>query len=135
MLRYCVDQWKKNKNILYTVFEKVDIYSDYEEFARIIIENIFPEWKNYEVAITKQGDYTGDVIFFISADTEGSKNDIFLSCLRYGSCSVCDTLMRAAESEERVEDFMRIALHFIQNMIHPFIGPYEWGLHKYDQQM
>lgn len=135
MLKYCVEQWEKNKNILRTIFEKVDIYSDYEEFARIIIENIFPEWHNYDVAIAKQGDYTGDVVFFISADTEGSKNDIFLSCLRYGSCSVCDTLMRAAESEEKVEDQMRVALHFIQNMIHPFIGPYEWGLHKYDQQM
>lgn len=135
MLKYCVDQWEKNKENLRAVFEKVDIYSDYEEFARIVIENIFTEWKNYEVAITKQGDYTGDVIFFISADTEGSKNDIFLSYLRYGSCSVCDTLMRAAESEERVEDLMRVALHFIQNMIHPFIGPYEWGLHKYDQQV
>lgn len=135
MLKYCVEQWEKNKNILRMVFEKVDIYSDYEEFARIIIENIFPEWKSYEVAITKQGDYTGDVIFFISADTEGSKNDIFLSYLRYGSCSVCDTLMRAADSEERVEDQMRVALHFIQNMIHPFLGPYEWGLHKYDQQV
>ena len=124
MLKYCVDQWEKNKNTLHTVFEKVDIYSDYEEFARIIIENIFPEWENYEVAITKQGDYTGDVIFFISADTEGSKNDIFLSYLRYGSCSVCDTLMRAAESEEKVEDQMRVALHFIQNMMHPFLNPY-----------
>ena len=124
MLKYCVNQWEKNKNTLRAVFEKVDIYSDYEEFARIIIENIFLEWENYDVAITKQGDYTGDVIFFISADTEGSKNDIFLSYLHYGSCSVCDTLMRAAESEERVEDFMRIALHFIQNMIRPFKNYY-----------
>lgn len=130
MLKYCVDQWEKNKENLRTVFEKVDIYSDYEEFVRIIIENIFPEWKSYEVAITKQGDYTGDVIFFISADTEGSKNDIFLSYLRYGSCSVCDTLMRAAESEERVEDFMQVALHFIQNMIHPFKNYYHED--KYD---
>lgn len=104
MLKYCVDQWEKNKRNLRTVFEKVDIYSDYEEFAHIIIESILPEWKNYNVAITKQGYYTGDVIFFISADTDGTKNDIFLSYLCYGSCSVCDTLMRAAESEERVED-------------------------------
>lgn len=124
MLKYCVEQWEKNKENLRQVFEKVDIYSDYEEFARIIIENIFLEWKSYEVAITKQGDYTGDVIFFISADTEGSKNDIFLSHLRYGSCSVCDTLMRAAESEEKVEDQMHVALHFIQNMKHPFSNPY-----------
>ena len=124
MLKYCVNQWEKNKENLRQVFEKVDIYSDYEEFARVIIENIFTEWKNYDVAIIKQGDYTGDVIFFISADTEGSKNDIFLTELRYGSCSVCDTLMRAAESEEKVEDQMRVALHFIQNMMHPFSNPY-----------
>ena len=120
MLKYCVDQWEKNKENLRQAFNDCDIYSDYEEFARIIIRSIFPEWVDYDVLITKQGNYTGDVIFFISADTEGSKNDIFLSYLRYGSCSVCDTLMRAAESEERVEDQMRIALHFIQNMKHHF---------------
>ena len=124
MLKYCVDQWEKNKESLRAFLERSDIYSDYAAFGDYIIKYIFPEWKNYDVAITKQGDYTGDVIFFISADTEGSKNDIFLSHLRYGSCSVCDTLMRAAESEERVEDFMRIALHFIQNMIRPFKNYY-----------
>lgn len=132
MLKYCVDQWEKNKENLRQAFNECDIYSDYEEFARIIIRSIFPEWTDYDVIIIKQGDYTGDVIFFISADTEGSKNDIFLSYLRYGSCSVCDTLMRAAESEERVEDQMRIALHFIQNMKHPFSSnPYKTC--KYDK--
>ena len=126
MLNYCVNQWEKNKNILRTVFEKVDIYSDYEEFARIIIENIFPEWKDYKLNVAYQGDYTGDVIFFINADSSdyGTKSSIFLSELSYGSCSVCDTLQRAADSEERVEDFMRVALHFIQNMIHPFKNYY-----------
>ena len=124
MLKYCVDQWEKNKENLRAFLERSDIYSDYAAFGDYIIKYIFPEWENYDVAITKQGDYTGDVIFFISADTEGSKNDIFLSHLRYGSCSVCDTLMRAAESEERVEDQMRVALHFIQNMKHPFSNPY-----------
>ncbi len=131
MLKYCVDQWEKNKENLLEAFENYDIYSNYEVFARLVIENIFPEWDNYDVIIMKQGDYTGDVIFFISANTEGSKNDIFLSYLHYGSCSVCDTLMRAAESEERVEDQMRIALHFIQNMKHPFSSnPYNTC--KYD---
>ena len=131
MLKYCVDQWEKNKENLRQAFNDCDIYSDYEEFARIIIRSIFPEWADYDVIIMKQGDYTGDVIFFISADTEGSKNDIFLSYLRYGSCSICDTLMRAAESEERVEDQMRIALHFIQNMKHPFSNFYNPS--KYDE--
>ena len=131
MLKYCVDQWEKNKENLHQAFNDCDIYRDYEEFARIIIRSVFPEWTDYDVIIMKQGDYTGDVIFFISADTEGSKNDIFLSYLRYGSCSVCDTLMRAAESEERVEDQMRIALHFIQDIKHPFSNSYNPS--KYDE--
>lgn len=126
MLKYCVSQWEKNKENLRAAFENCDIYSDYNAFARLVIENIFPEWKNYNVVIAKQGDYQGDVVFFISSNTSGygSMYDIFLAELSYGSCSVCDTLMRAAESEERVDDFMRIALYFIQHMIHPFSDPW-----------
>ena len=132
MLKYCVDQWEKNKEKLRIAFENCDIYSDYDAFARLVIENIFPEWENYKLNVAYQGDYTGDVIFFINADSSdyGTKSSIFLSELSYGSCSVCDTLQCAAESEERVEDFMRVALHFIQNMIHPFKNYYHED--KYD---
>ena len=44
MLKYCVNQWEKNKENLRVAFENCDIYSDYEDFARLVIENIFPEW-------------------------------------------------------------------------------------------
>ena len=126
MLKYCVVQWEKNKEILRAAFENCDIYSGYENFVRIVIENIFPEWDNYKLNVTYQGNYTGDVIFFINADSSdyGTRSSIFLSELSYGSCSVCDALQSAAESEERTEDFMQIALHFIQNMIHPFKNYY-----------
>ena len=132
MLKYCVDQWEKNKENLRCAFENCDIYSDYEDFARLVIENIFPEWENYKLNVAYQGNYTGDVIFFINADPSdyGTKSSIFLSELSYGSCSVCDALQYAAESEERTEDFMRVALHFIQNMIHPFKNYYHED--KYD---
>ena len=49
MLKYCVEQWEKNKENLRQVFEVSDISSDYEDFARIVIENIFPEWENYKL--------------------------------------------------------------------------------------
>ena len=126
MLKYCVDQWEKNKGRLRATFENCSIYSDYEDFARIVIENIFPEWDNYKLNVVYQGGYTGDVIFFINADSSdyGTRSSIFLSELSYGSCSVCDALQHAAESEERTEDFMQIALHFIQNMIHPLKNYY-----------
>lgn len=121
MLKYCVDQWEKNKENLRVAFEKCDIYSDYEEFARLVIENIFPEWGNYEIAAARSGDgYQGDIVFLITAETYYDSNTVYLTDLSYGSCSVCDTLMSAAESEERVDDFMRVALNFIQSMKHYF---------------
>lgn len=117
MLKYCVNQWEKNKENLRVAFENCDIYSDYEDFARLVIENIFPEWESYNITLAKEGDsYQGDIVFFISAETIEDHKWVYLSDLSYGSCSVCDTLMSAAESEERVEDFMRVALNFIQNM-------------------
>lgn len=131
MLKYCVDQWEKNKENLRQVFEVSDIGSDYEDFARLVIENIFPEWENYELKATYLGDYTGDVVFFINSDSGdyGSRHSIFLSYLGYGSCSVCDSLLAADESEERVHDLMMLALSFIQEMSHPY--PDGWNK-KYD---
>ena len=121
MLKYCVEQWEKNKENLRVAFKNCDIYSDYEDFARLVIENIFPEWGSYEIATARSGDgYQGDVVFLIAAETYYDSNTIYLTDLSYGSCSVCDTLMSAAESEERVDDFMRVALNFIQSMKHYF---------------
>lgn len=131
MLKYCVNQWEKNKENLRAAFEVSDIGSDYEDFARLVIENIFPEWEDYKLNAAYLGDYTGDVVFFINSDSGdyGSKHSIFLSCLGYGSCSVCDSLLAACDSEERVNDLMMLALNFIQEMSHPY--PDSWNK-KYD---
>ena len=122
MLKYCVNQWEKNKENLRKAFETCDIWSNYEDFARLVIENIFPEWKNYKLDIQYYSEYQGEVVFFIYSDIL-CKEDLFLSWLYYGSCSVCDALQAAAESDERVNDFMALALHFIQKMTRPFPGP------------
>lgn len=125
MLKYCVDQWEKNKENLRVAFKKCDIYSDYEDFARLVIENIFPEWKNYKLDIQYYNEYQGEVVFFIHSDTY-CKEELFLSYLYYGSCSVCDALQAAAEEEGemRVNDMMAIALNFIQHMTHPYFNSY-----------
>ena len=131
MLKYCVDQWEKNKENLRVAFENCDIYSDYEAFARLVIENIFPEWKNYKLNVQYYAEYQGEVVFFIHSDT-WCKEELFLSYLSYGSCSVCDALQAAAEEvgEARVNDMMTIALNFIQNIKHPYPSIYN---KKYDE--
>lgn len=130
MLKYCVEQWVKNKENLRIAFEKCDIWANYEDFARLVIENIFPEWKNYKLDVQYYSEYQGEVVFFIHSDI-WSKENLFLSWLYYGSCSVCDALQAAAESDERVNDFMALALNFIQNMTHPYSNSY---INKYDER-
>lgn len=116
MNRYCVEQWEKNKENLRKAFENSNVYSDYQEFAQLVIENIFPDWKVHVVDVHYFGDcYYGDVIFFIHSRYD---EHCYQSILSYGSCSVCDTLQRAADSG--VADLMTVALHFIQNMREPF---------------
>ena len=130
MLKYCVDQQEKNKENLRSAFENCDIYSDYDAFARLVIENIFPKWKNYKLDIQYYAEYQGEVVFFIHSDT-WSKEELFLSYLSYGSCSGCDALKAATEiSETRVNDMMAIALNFIQNMTHPYSNGY---IDEYDE--
>lgn len=131
MLKYCVNQWEQNKEKLRVAFENCIIYSDYEAFARLVIENIFPEWKNYKLDIHYYDEYQGEVVFFIHSDP-WAKEGLFLSYLDYGSCSVCDALQAAAEEvgEERVNDMMAIALNFIQHMTHPYPSIYN---KKYDE--
>ena len=123
MLKYCVDQWNKNKKNLLVAFEiKPFLSSDYKEFARIVIENIFPEWTDYQLDAKYYAEYQGEVVFFIHADP-WTKEGLFLSYLSYGSCSVCDALLNAIDSyETRTDDLMAIALHFIQNMSHPYFS-------------
>ena len=131
MLKYCVEQWEKNKENLRVAFENCNIYSDYEAFSHLIIKNIFPEWKNYKLNIQYYAEYQGEVVFFIHSDP-WCKEGLFLSYLSYGSCSVCDALHAAAEEEGevRVNDMMAIALNFIQNMTHPYFNNYN---KKYDE--
>ena len=134
MLKYCVDQWEKNKENLREAFKKQEVGGDYEAFGRIIIENIFPEWRDYKLDAHYYGDYQGDVVYFIHS-AEDSCYDLFLSLLSYGSCSVCDSLLNAEEVGEeegddaRVRDLMKLALNFIQEMSHPY--PDGWNK-KYD---
>ena len=129
MLKYCVDQWEKNKENLREAFKKQQVGGDYEAFGRIVIENIFPEWRDYKLDAHYYGDYQGDVVYFIHS-AEDSCHDLFLSLLSYGSCSVCDSLLNAEDIGEvegddaRVHDLMELALHFIQNMTHPYYHPW-----------
>ena len=117
MLKYCVNQWEKNKENLRKAFEAerdYDLFS-YQEFAEIVIKNIFPDWKAHVVDAHYLGDaYSGDVIFFIHSRYD---EHCYLSNLYYGSCTVCDTLQRAAGN---VNDLMTVALHLVQGMREPF---------------
>ena len=119
MLKYCVEQWEKNKENLRAAFEDAKDIFNYETFSHIVVENIFPEWENYELNVYYYSEYQGEVVFFIHSDV-WSKEGLYLSHLWYGSCTACDALLSAMVSDERVNDLMSLALHFVQHMTQPY---------------
>lgn len=133
MLKYCVDKWEANKEVLREALTKRMAGDDrflgsYGELVSMIIRHILnhnaaadePVW-NEKPHIIDDGDYQGTLLFLIARDCyEPSCCDYLLTCVHYGSCSYCDAFEAARFSDNRVSDLMTLALHIIQNTRHPY---------------
>ena len=127
MLKYCVDQWEKNKENLRKALEQFDFdkdYMSYKVLMSLIITHILEDkWDSENFTTIDDGDYQGTLLFVIPERTyqPGAENYL-MTYVGYGSCSCCDTMLAILESDTIVEDLMTLALHMIQRMIRPFRG-------------
>ena len=127
MLKYCVDQWEKNKKNLHEALEQFDFdkeFMGYKVLMSLIITHILEnKWDSENFTTIDDGDYQGTLLFVIPERTyqPGAENYL-MTYIGYGSCSCCDTMLAILESDTIVEDLMTLALHMIQRMIRPFRG-------------
>ena len=127
MLKYCVDQWEKNKENLRKALEQFDFdkdYMGYKVLMSLIITHILEDkWDSEDFTTIDDGDYQGTLLFVIPERTyqPGAENYL-MTYVEYGSCSCCDTMLAILGSDTMVEDLMTLALHMIQHMIRPFRG-------------
>ena len=127
MLKYCVDQWEKNKENLRKALEQFDFdkdYMGYKVLMSLIITHILEnKWDSENFTTIDDGDYQGTLLFVIPERTyQPGAGDYLMTYVEYGSCSCCDTMLAILGSDTMVEDLMTLALHMIQRMIRPFRG-------------
>lgn len=125
MLKYCVDQWEKNKENLREALEQFDFDKDYMSYKilmSLIITHILEDkWDSENFTTIDDGDYQGTLLFVIPERTyQPGAGNYLMTYVEYGSCDCCDTMLAILGSDTMVEDLMTLALHMIQHMIRPF---------------
>lgn len=126
MLKYCVEQWEKNKENLREALKQFDFRNeqmDYKVLMSLVITHILEDkWDSKNFTMVDDGDYQGTLLFIIPEKIyQPTEGDYLMTYVWYGSCSYCDTMQRILyESDTKVEDLMTLALHMVQRMIHPF---------------
>lgn len=140
MLKYCLECWDKHKDDLTKELRsRTDLNQcDYTDLVKLIVKTVFvepvgnPEWGNAwdaeNITSIDNGDYQGTLLFLIPMDTyQPSESEYLMTYVRYGSCSVCDTLQsiqlgysNEALEEAQVKDFMALCKDIVTNTIRPY---------------
>lgn len=137
MLKYCVDQWEKNKDNLREALEQFDFdkhYMSYKVLMSLIITHILEDkWDSENFTTIDDGDYQGTLLFVIPERTyQPGAGNYLMTYVGYGSCDCCDTMLSIlGGSDSRVDDLMTLALHMVQRMIHPYT--YSWNEEFYKE--
>lgn len=134
MIRYCLEQWDKNKNVLHNCLKSKDIgffmSLDYKEICRLVFSYILNGTISFDIDnITEinNGDYQGTLIYLIPFDTyQPSEYEYFMTYIGYGSCSVCDAL-QSLQSEDDKEVMTTELMQICKDIVSNCIVPYNYG--------
>jgi hypothetical protein len=140
MLKFCVEQWDKNKNLLRDDIEfdkEFYKYCYYKDLVSKIVEIIFNTDNEKKcdienITCVDNGDYQGVQLFLIPRDCyQPTETEYLMTYVNYGSCSGCDTLLYAQSSDDTlVNDIMTLSLHIVQNTTKPYKGG--WGYYNFE---
>lgn len=136
MLDYAVWQWDHNKDeLLDAIREKVHVgHADYDQLMQLTIRHILngqnkmPGFEGYtwseDFKAIDDGDYQGTLIFLIHRETyQPSEGEYLITFVKYGSCSVCDTIQSIREipdAEERNKEYLDLCRDMLVHMKAPF---------------
>ncbi|MEL3959454.1 hypothetical protein NST17_20085 [Caldifermentibacillus hisashii] len=153
MLKFCIEQWNKNKDKLRKDIE--DNFAEYnnasyKDLVVKVVDIIFNDEDDYygdkfdseNITEIDNGDYQGTLLYIIPQDTyQPSESEYLMTYVGYGSCSGCDTLqaiqmwsfddedVRDDEKEQFIKDMLGLCLNLVQNTI----KPYNYGWRKDDR--
>jgi hypothetical protein len=104
MLKFCVEQWDKNKGKLeQDIINNLKEYNDYsyKELIKKVVALVIndkdsdygDDWDSEHITEIDNGDYQGTLLYMIPLKTyQPAEYDYLMTYVGYGSCSGCDTL-------------------------------------------
>ena len=137
MLKYCLDKWDENKNLLKDKLKTVDLNRcEYLDLVRLVVDYIlnpgeskYGKWNSKEITVVDNGDYQGTQLFLFHANSyQPCEWDYLMTYVGYGSCSGCDTLLAIQGwddkpvTEKQVKDFMALCKDLVTNIVKPYNG-------------
>lgn len=131
MIKYCLECWNKNKNILqnYLQTQNRDYINslNYATICRLVFTYILSGEQSFDIDnITEidNGDYQGTLIYLVPFDTyQPSEYEYFMTYIGYGSCCVCDPLQSLQYEDDKevmIRDLMIICKDIVSNCIVPY---------------
>ena len=125
MILNYVKQWDERKHLLEQWLnenEPNSYESIYEMLFNLVVtkpnDDEYSEWDWGRFVKIDDGTFQGNEIYILcSNEYQPSLTDYIFTSVAYGSCSVCDTFQSIEmleDKEERVKQYMTLALHMIQ---------------------
>lgn len=141
MLKYCLNKWNQNKDLLKNKLEKDSSLNscEYSYLVKLVVDYILnpgeedSKWDSNNITVVDNGDYQGTQLFLIPVDTyKPSEYEYLMTYAGYGSCSGCDTLLSIQEygeellTEGQVKCFMQLCKDLVTSIIKPYNGGWRW---------
>ena len=136
MIKYCLEHWDKNKDVLQKYLQTKDNdyinRLSYKDICRLVFVYILSgneesgdiEFDVCNITEIDNGDYQGTLLFLIPFDTyQPSEYEYFMTYIGYGSCSVCDALQSLQfedDKEVMIKELMLICKDIVANCIVPY---------------
>jgi hypothetical protein len=153
MLKFCVEQWDKNKGKLeQDIINNLKEYNDYsyKELIKKVVALVIndkdsdygDDWDSEHITEIDNGDYQGTLLYMIPLKTyQPAEYDYLMTYVGYGSCSGCDTLQaiqmwywddKDVEQGKKVQ-FIRDMMSLCKDLVQNIIKPYNYGWRSDDK--
>ena len=144
MIKYCIEKWDKNKDLLRSALDNNKLlnhvlnkndddpleYLEYKDLVKLTVMFILNdenEWNVNGIKEIDDGDYQGTLLYLIPEDTyQPDSSEYLMTFVEYGSCSGCDTLqaiqcfLDTRSRDKSIDDLMNLCKDLICNMIKPY---------------
>ena len=144
MIKYCIEKWDKNKDLLRSALDNNKLlnhvlnkndddpleYLEYKDLVKLTVMFILNdenEWDVNKITEIDDGDYQGTLLYLIPEDTyQPNSSEYLMTFVEYGSCSGCDTLqaiqcfLDTKSRDKSIDDLMNLCKDLICNMIKPY---------------